>query len=357
MEIRRIRSEHKNIDHGFTSPFMLAYLTPPPDVSLLEGHVELEVDLPLLATPEESRRESIRIYYKQFSRPDSKKWMLLVNGFASSTKLWDYQVSHLLKNGYNLVLFDLLGQGNSSKPDGVKYTIEAQVKAMEAIVAATPLHQGKFYLTGISAGGIISQRFAFLHQERLAALSLLATTPKVDGRLAFTQEIQRLYLGNAHLSDQEKLSFCAYFLVEHIFSDSFFRKFKPVIYGVIEQNVRNNTVGTYLGALSSVDDFDMLAELGRIRVPTLIFSGLHDKVIETHFGILLNRHLPNSQRYILKGVYASHTFILEMFETFNAVFVEALAGIDQFQGSTESIHVENAYIQEFATDRGPELEI
>lgn len=357
METQRIRSEHKNIDHGFASPFMVDYLALPDDISISEGRVPLVVDLPLLADAGQQRSERAEIYFKQITRPGAQKWMLLVNGFASSTKLWDYQTAFLLKNGFNLVLFDLLGQGNSSKPDGVKYTIAAQVQVLEAIVAATPLAQRKFFLTAISAGGIIGQRFALKHQDKLEALSLLATTPKVDGRLAFTQEIQRLYLGNERLSEPEKLKFCAYFLMDHIFSDAFFRKFKPVIYNVIEQNVQNNTVGTFLGALSSIDDFDMLADLEKITIPTLIFAGLHDKLIETHFGIMLNRHLPNSQRYVLKGVYASHTFILEMFETFNEVFVGALNKLDNFQGSKMPIYVENTYFQEFPTDGGPDIEV
>lgn len=351
-----IRSDHKNMDHGFASPYMISYLTPPPDLVLREGKVELEVDLPLLEKPEEIRQEKIEVYYKVLTRPDSQKWMLLVNGFASSVKLWDYQLAHLLRNGYNLVLFDLLGQGNSSKPAGVQYTIAAQVKILEKLVDSTPLAENKFFLTGISAGGIISQAFAIKNQDKLKALCLLATTPKVDGRLAFTQEIQRIYLKNPNLSDREKLSFCAYFLMDHIFSDMFFRKFKPVIYGIIENNINNNTVGTYLGALSSVDDFDVIDQLPSLKIPTFIFTGMHDKTIETHNGIKLNRLIPNSRRYVLKGVHASHTFIVELFETFNEVFTNELAKVDQFEPDNMPVHVENTYFQEGPTDEGPSFD-
>lgn len=351
-----IRNDHKNMDHGFASPYMIEYLTPPKDLALKEGKVEVDVDLPLLDRPEESRHESVEIYYKVLTRPGSEKWMLLVNGFASSVKLWDYQLAHLLRSGYNLVLFDLLGQGNSSKPTGVQYTIDAQVKILEKLVETTPLGQQKFYLTGISAGGIISQSFALKNQDKLKALSLLATCPKVDGRLAFTQEIQRMYLNNPNLTDREKLSYCAYYLMEHIFSDMFFRKFKPVIYGIIENNINNNTVGTYLGALSSVDGFDVVDKLETLQIPTLIFTGLHDKTIETHHGIKLNRLIPNSKRYVLKGVHASHTFIVELFETFNEVFTNELAKIDQFEPSKMPVHVENSYFQEFPTDDGPSFD-
>lgn len=351
-----IRSDHKNIDHGFTSPFMVEYLKPPPDCAVSEQRIAVDVELPGLADDGLMRVGKVEIYCKQMQRPGADRWMLLVNGFASSTRLWDYQVAHLLKSGYNLVLFDLLGQGHSAKPDGVKYTVASQVAVMETIVAATPLATKPFYLTGISAGGVIAQRYAVKHQEKLLALSLLATTPKVDGRLAFTQEIQRLYLANEKLSDAEKLSFCAYFLMDHIFSDAFFRKFKPAIYGVIANNIAGNTVGTYLGALSSIDDFDIIDDLPKLTVPTLIFTGLHDKLIETHFGVVLNRQIPRSQRYVLKGVYASHTFIMEMFETFNEVFVHALAGAHDLKGSKSPIYVENTHFQEFATDEAPDLE-
>lgn len=347
-----ILNAHKNMDHGFASPYMIEYLTPPRDVVFKEGVFSLELDLPLLDQPAELRHETVEIYYKTLSRPGSSKWMLLINGFASSVKLWDYQLAYFLRNGYNLVLFDLLGQGNSSKPLGVQYSIASQVTILEKLVEATPLVQAPFVLTGISAGGIIAQAYALQHQETLKALCLLATCPKVDGRLAFTQEIQRIYLSNPSLTDREKLSYCAYYLMEHIFSDMFFRKFKPVIYGIIENNVATNSVATHLAALSAVDQFDVVDQLPTLRIPTLIFTGLHDKTIETHHGIKLNRLIPNSKRYVLKGVHASHTFIVELFETFNEVFINELSKIDCFEPSQLPVHVENSYFQEFPTDDG-----
>ena len=347
-----IRNAHKNMDHGFASPYMIEYLTPPRDVIVNEGICAAAVDLPLLDRLDAVRHEEVEIYYKTLSRPGSVKWMLLVNGFASSVKLWDYQLAYFLRCGYNLVLFDLLGQGNSSKPVGVQYSISAQVALLEKLVEVTPLGQNPFVLTGISAGGIIAQAYALEHQDTLKALCLLATCPKVDGRLAFTQEIQRIYLNNPNLSEREKLSYCAYYLMEHIFSDMFFRKFKPLIYGIIENNINSNSVGTYLAALSSVDQFDVVDKLETLKIPTLIFTGLHDKTIETHHGIKLNRLIPNSKRYVLKGVHASHTFIVELFETFNEVFMNELDKIDTFEPSKMPVHVENSYFQEFPTDDG-----
>lgn len=352
-----IRNDHKNLDHGFASPYMIEYLTPPKDMVFKEDRFELELDLPLLEKPAESKHEKVEIYYKVLSRPGSDKWMLLVNGFASSVRLWDYQLAYFLRNGYNLVLFDLLGQGNSSKPCDVENTIDAQVKILEKLVELTPLSQQKFVLTGVSAGGMIAQAYALAHQDQLKTLCLLATCPKLDGRLAFTQEIMRTYLTNPKLSDREKLSFCAYFLMDHIFSDMFFRKFKPVIYGMIEANINANSVGTYLGAITTSDQgFDVSGRLGALTIPTLIFVGLHDKMIETHHGVKLNQLIPNSKRYVLKGVHASHTFMVELFETFNEVIISELANIDRFEPSKSPVHIENSHFQEYPTDNGFSLD-
>lgn len=352
-----IRTNHKNLDHGLASPFMLEYLSPPKDVSLQESSFQIELDLPLLTDLKQTRRENVEIYYKVVTRPDSEKWMLLVNGFASSVKLWDFQQAHFLRNGYNLVMFDLLGQGKSSRPSGLRYSIESQVKIIEKLSEVTPLLDKTFYLIGASAGGIIAQAYALKNQDRLKALCLLSTTPKVDGRLAFTQEIQRLFLNNEDLSEKDKVSFCAHFLMDHVFSDMFFRKFKQVVDGSIQNNIQSNTSGTYMSALSSIDEFDVVDQLETINTPTLIFAGLHDKTIETHLGITRNKHIPNSRRYVFKGVHASHTFIIELFETFNEVIMKELAEIDQFKGSKTPIHVESGYFQEDPTDKDFDLEI
>jgi pimeloyl-ACP methyl ester carboxylesterase len=341
-KVEVIKSVHKNLDHGLASPFMMDYLTPPQDVSVKEATFSLELDIPLLANAAQTRHEKVEINYKVASRPDSKKWMLLVNGFGSTMKLWDFQYAYLLRNGYNLVLFDLLGQGGSSKPSDVRYSLDCQVKVVEKLVEVTPLSEAPYYLTGISAGGIIAQAFALKNnnQAGIKALSLLSTTPKVDASLAYTQEVQRVFLSNDKLSDTEKVSFCAYYLMDHIFTDMFFRECKGVVDAAIKNNIGNNTVGTYLGALCSIDDFDVVAQLGKIKVPTYIFSGMYDKTIEPHFSIMLNEGIPHSRRYLMTGPYASHSFILEIFESFNEVFVKELAHLDHFQGSKIPTHVE-----------------
>jgi pimeloyl-ACP methyl ester carboxylesterase len=186
---------------------------------------------------------------------------------------------------------------------------------------------------------------------------LLATFPKTDGSIEFQNEITLKIVDNDKLPDQDKKELLSYQVMSNIFSDYFCRNFKPTLMNLIRENSQRNTVDSYRGAYYMLKDFDATSLLPEIKTPTLIFSALHDRIVETHHSYTLNQLLPNSQRYILKGVSASHTFVMELFETFNDVLLEELKKTKYFQGSRLSVYVENEWVQEKTKEQMLEIHI
>ncbi len=344
-ELFVITKNYKNLDHGLESSYIQDYQKIPEDAKTSENIIKMKLNLPLI-DGDQLNKENVEVNYQTYEVKKNDKWILFVNGFTSSVNLWNFQKGEFLRNGYNVITFDLLGQGKSSKPEGVKYTVESQVEIIEKLVEESSLKNNKFCLMAISAGGMIAQAYASKHQRKLEAMVLIATSPKVDGSLEFSNELMKKMLTNSHLTDKEKKELLVHYVMFTLFSDNLCRQHRVIIDQLMESNINRNTVGCILGALYTQEEFDSTSYLPNINIPTFILVGMHDKIIDTHHSYSLSQLLPNSQRFVFKGVNASHAFLLEIFEVVNELIINELNSVNAFKGSKVPTYIENVYVQE-----------
>ena len=92
----------------------------------------------------------------------------LLNGLAMHTKAW-YPFLAELTDGYDVLLYDYLGQGESSPAD-VPYSIPELAGYLVAILDQLGLE--RIHLMGVSYGGFVALEFARAEQERLHTLTL-----------------------------------------------------------------------------------------------------------------------------------------------------------------------------------------
>ena len=90
---------------------------------------------------------------------------------------WELQVNFLRSKNMQVVYFDNLGVGKSSRPDN-PYSMEMFVKNIKDLIEHLEIKQ-KVHLCGISMGGMIAQQFALKYPDLVKSLILLATTAKV----------------------------------------------------------------------------------------------------------------------------------------------------------------------------------
>jgi 2-succinyl-6-hydroxy-2,4-cyclohexadiene-1-carboxylate synthase len=93
----------------------------------------------------------------------------LLNGLAMHTKAW-YGFLPMLTDEYDVILYDFLGQGESSKED-IPYFIDELARYLALIM--DELGVEKVHPMGISYGGFIALEFARLYPERLHTLDFL----------------------------------------------------------------------------------------------------------------------------------------------------------------------------------------
>ena len=116
---------------------------------------------------------------------EAKPPLLLLHGYPQTHAMW-HRVARLLATDFSLVVPDLRGYGDSSKP-GPAATPEADhalhsKRAMAADMAALMRHLGheRFFVAGHDRGGRVAHRLALDHPERVERLALIDIVPTLD---------------------------------------------------------------------------------------------------------------------------------------------------------------------------------
>ena len=106
--------------------------------------------------------------------------IVLIHGLAASGRWWDEVVPDLARN-HHVIRLDLLGHGDSAKPNDADYSMQAQAR----IVAAALDHLGvrRAVVVGHSTGGWVATALYEQRPELVAGLGLIGTGPRMDAYL------------------------------------------------------------------------------------------------------------------------------------------------------------------------------
>ncbi|WP_084655604.1 alpha/beta fold hydrolase, partial [Nocardia altamirensis] len=113
--------------------------------------------------------------------PRTTSALLLIHGFATSTHSWDPLVP-LLIGKHRVIRIDLLGHGRSAKPAGGGYEITEQASRVGA--ALDQLGVERAVIVGHSTGGSVATAVAEQRPDRVCALVLINTGPRLDAFIA-----------------------------------------------------------------------------------------------------------------------------------------------------------------------------
>jgi len=121
----------------------------------------------------------VEIYYETFGDPRSPT-LLLVNGLGSQCINYAEEWCRLFcERGFQVVRFDNRDVGLSTKLDGVDYSLADM--ADDAIAVLNAVGVDKAHVMGCSMGGMIVQRLAIDHAERLHSVTSVMSRPGEPG--------------------------------------------------------------------------------------------------------------------------------------------------------------------------------
>ena len=245
------------------------------------------------------------------------KPVVLIHGWPLSDAMYEYQYQELVEKGFRVIGITLRGFGKSDKPYG-KYNYD--VYADDIKVVLDKLNIQNATLGGFSMGGAISihyvAKYNSAHVARLALFGAAAPvwTSRPDYAYGFSKEAVNDLIALSKTNRTELLQ---------NFGKIFAASETAVPAGI----------GNWLGAINleaspyattqsliALRDTDLRPELSRIKIPTVIFHGVKDKICEFALAEQMQKGIKNST--IVRFENSGHGLFVEEREKFNNELVK-----------------------------------
>ncbi len=254
----------------------------------------------------------------------------LLNGLAMHTKAWTPFLDDL--GGYDVLLYDYIGQGASSSPDE-PVTIPELAGHLCAILDQLAIE--RVHLLGVSYGGFVALDFARLYQESLHTLTLSGILLSHERVFELYQALSlRFYAGG-----RGDFGLYTHFMYEKIFGERFLRATPPETLEGMRQRFEERYADRIHSLVRLTEaQIPFFAELDRrlpeyraIATPALILAGEQDRAIPLWAQAKLAGVLPNSRFELLPE--AGHVVYLERRDLFFPRLRHFMAGRSPDAGS------------------------
>ncbi len=213
--------------------------------------------------------------------------LLAIHGAGGDHRHWPSGL--LSMPAADCMIVELPGHGKSGG-DG-RSSIETYADFIESLVAAMQLDS--VTLVGHSMGGAIAQTLALRHSPWLRRLVLVGTGAKL-----------RVAPDLLHLLDVDYKR-----AVDLICSRAFGASASDSVMGPYRKGLLRTPSETTRNDFRACDAFNVMEEVGGIRIPTLIVSGDADELTPPKYGAYLQDRIPGASHAIIAD--AGHMLAVE----------------------------------------------
>lgn len=196
--------------------------------------------------------------------------IIFLHGLASSSANWDPLIP-LLKDTYRCISIDLVGFGDSPKPQWYEYTMEEHIRDIRHTVRELRLRQ-PFTLVGHSLGSLLATRYARVlprHVNRLVLLSPPVYGPLDSIRDRSARQRTSMYLkAYRYLRTNKNVTLANFIRLSRIIPPMKFLVLSPLSWRPfirsLEQCIENQTI---------------IQDIVKVPAPVDIFYGIFDEVV------------------------------------------------------------------------------
>ncbi len=213
--------------------------------------------------------------------------LLLIHGFGANKDNWT-RVSKYLTPHFSVIAPDLVGFGESARPDGAGYTIMEQMERVKAF--ADKLNLKSFHLGGSSMGGNISAAFAATYPDYIKSLWLVAPAGVYSSEPSEMSGL--LKKGENPLIAKDRDGYNG--VLDFVFYKKPFIP-GPVADAFAAEAIRNKPINDIV--FKAIHEKPLATDevLKGCTIPTLVVWGKNDRVLHYSGANILGRNMKNAE--------------------------------------------------------------
>ncbi len=240
------------------------------------------------------------IYYELVGEGDGPL-VTFVNGLTQSAALWTSYTDYFVQRGHRVLVFDMLGQGQSAKPV-LFIEMDDHPRLLRELIAHVGAEES--HVVGISFGGIVAMKYALAYPETVRGLVVMSTFGELTAQLSRLGAC--LYQGLTQVG----LPYLQDLLLPMNFSSQWLARNEAAIPALKRRGYAGNDLYAVQNLMESFTHFAPFAEeLPGITCPTLIVNGEFDFLTPRESHEALRQRIANSRLMIIQHAY--HAFTLE----------------------------------------------
>lgn len=246
-------------------------------------------------TANHKKINGIEIYYEYYRNGASKKTIVLIHGFLSSTFSFRRLIP-LLQQDFNVLSVDLPPFGKSGKSTSYSYSYENIVKTLTTLIESLDLD--KVTLIGHSMGGQICLNVSYHRPDLVENAVLLCSSAYL--KRSKPSLVLLSYLPFFYLFVKLRLAKSG--LRQNLQNVVYNQKLidEEMMYGYMQPFLEEDIFRALTRMIRDREGDLPADKLKQINTPCLLIWGEHDRVVPLSVGRRLNQDLPNSDLVILK---------------------------------------------------------
>lgn len=242
------------------------------------------------------------VYY-DLTGPRDAPVVAFGNSLGTNLHVWDAVVAGFTRT-FRVLRYDMRGHGLTDRSEAP--TMDGLASDVANLLDALELERVRY--VGLSIGGMVGQRLAAAHPERVEALVLCATANRIGTAEVWNERIEAVRRGGmAAVSDG---------VLERWFTPQTHFERPELIRGFTNM-VERTLPESYIGLCLAIRDADLAADDARIACPTLAIAGADDPVTPPADAYTLRDAIPGARATVIPG--AAHIVPAERPEAFLAL--------------------------------------
>jgi aminoacrylate hydrolase len=212
--------------------------------------------------------------------------VLFITGLTGYASFWRDQVPSFARS-YSVITYDHRGVGQSDLKCASN-VIERL--AADAIALLDALGVAKAHVVGHSAGAAAAQCIAIDHPQRVASVVLVASWTKPDAYFRRFFALRKELL--SRLGPSSYIQANTLFLYPPAYIAANNERLRQIEAQNLAHFPSSETIASRMDAIMA---FDRTADLGKIRVPTLVLAAQDDVITPAYFSEELARRIPGAE--------------------------------------------------------------